>query len=879
VSRPTSGPGGNGGKVAEETLSADDSVLGGSKQPDTVSVPGADQPAADLLARGSTVGRYLVLERLGAGAMGIVYAAYDPELDRKIALKLLRPTQRTGANQERREARMVREAKAIAKVSHPNVVAIFDVGVHDGHVFMAMEHLAGGTLSDWMAPEKKRSWREIVSLFIEIGHGLAGAHAEGLIHRDFKPDNVLLDKNGKPKVVDFGLVQLSAAGDLEDSGAVLRDTEEDLSSGSSLVTLAPEMLAGPLTRTGALMGTPAYMAPEQFTGKKVDERTDQFAFCVALYQALYGERPFAGETVSALAASVIHGRAREPRRDSQVPGWVRRAVLRGIDVDPDRRFPRLADLIAALANDPAKRTRAWTIAGASMVVMLAAVGVAHRLGAGQRAMCTGGGARLAGIWEPGTEPSARKSAIHRAFAASGKSYAEQAFTGAARLLDQYVERWTGMYTDACEATQVRGEQSAEVLDLRMTCLNEHLGNARALSDVFAAADGKVVENAISAAAALPPLDRCADVAQLRAVVKPPENAATRARVTALRSRLADLIALRDSGQCARATTKAETLISDVRAVGYQPLVAETLYESAQLGSSCGDIAETLQRLREAHTAATGSHNDEVAAQASSLIPSFAMNRLNQVLVAREWLAVARGDVERLGRETLAHAMLAQAEGMLAVSEGDFARALTAADHSIAVTRRLLGPDDPLTIQWESNKGDWQETAGRLEEALQTDIQARTHFERVLGSEHPRVALVSNNEGEVLNLLGRYAEAEVAYDRAVKLDRQSGVDADVLAWALTGLGRARLGQKRATAAVAPLEEALAIRIEKKAPPAQLAETRFALAQALWSGPTDQSRALALGTSARSDCGDDKKCAGEIDEWLGRARSKPRSDKAN
>jgi tRNA A-37 threonylcarbamoyl transferase component Bud32/tetratricopeptide (TPR) repeat protein len=862
--------GGNGGKkdpVLEETLSTSTDLKVHSEQASEEALAGA---GTDLLARGATIGRYLVLERLGAGAMGVVYAAYDPELDRKIALKLLLPTKQRAGDKSRREARMVREAKAIARVSNPNVVAIFDVGVHEGHVFMAMEHLPGGTLRDWMAPDKKRSWREIINLFIQIGRGLAGAHAEGLIHRDFKPDNVLLDKNGQPKIVDFGLVRLSA-GELEDSGASTRDLGEEIHSGSSLVTFAPEMLAGPLTRTGALTGTPAYMAPEQFTGKRTDERTDQFAFCVALYEALFGERPFEGNTVLALAASVVDGAAKEPRKDSQVPGWVRRAVLRGIENNPNRRFAKLDDLIAVLANDPAKRIRAQMIGGAALVLMMVAVWVAHRVGTGQRALCTGGGAKFASIWEPGSGTSERKTAIHRAFAASGKSYAEQAFAGAARILDQYVARWTGMYTDACEATHVRGEQSAEVLDLRMACLDEHLRNARALSDVFAAADGKVVENAVSAAAALPSLDRCADVPLLRAVVKPPEDAATRKRVDDLRGELADMTALRDSGQCTRAIPKADKLISDVRAVGYQPLLAETLLESAQLGNNCGYIAETLERLREAHAAATVSRNDEVAAQASALIPSFAMNRFGQAIVAREWLAVARSSVARLGRETLADAMLAQAEAMLAAAEGAYRRALTAADHSIDVTRRLLGADDPLTIQWEANKGDWQESAGLLDEALQTDIEARTHFERVLGSEHPRVALVSNNEGEVLNLLGRHLEAEVAYERSVKLYRQSGVETDVLAWPLTGLGRARLGLKHPAAAVAPLEEALAIRTEKHAPPAQLAETRFALARALWSRPADKPRALSLGESARADLGGDAKATAEIDAWLASART--------
>ena len=822
----------------------------------------------DILERGSTVGRYLVLERIGAGAMGVVYAAYDPELDRKIALKLLRPEQ-GGGDQARRQARMVREAKAIAKLSHPNVVSIFDVGVHDGQVFMAMEHLAGGTLRDWTAAQK-RPWREIIKMFIEVGRGLAGAHAEGLIHRDFKPDNVLLDKNGVPKVVDFGLVRLSVAADLTGSGAIQREASSESEAESES---APPLPAGPvsLTRTGALTGTPAYMAPEQFLGRPIDARTDQFAFCVALYEALYDLRPFPGETMIALADSVTSGRVREATKDSQVPGWVRRALLRGLNVDADRRFAGFDELNAVLSNDPARRTRNWTLAGGTLVTMLAAVGVTHRLGSRQLPMCKGGGARLAGIWEQGPGDSARKTAIRRAFEASGKSYAAQAYSGAAKLLDQYVGRWTGMYTEACEATHVRGDQSAEVLDLRMTCLNDHLGNARALSDVFATADGKVVENAVSAAAALPSLDRCADVRLLRAVVKPPEDAPTRKRVDDLRTELAQLIALRDSGQCARATPKADALIAEARAVGYQPLLAETLYESAQLGNYCTDGTQMLQRFKEAHAAASASRDDDVAAQAAAIIPAFAINRAHEVQVASEWFGVAQGAVARLGGETMANAMLAASEGVLSLTTHDYARALAAADRAIDITRRLLGPDDPLTIAWQADKGDWQLAAGRLDEALQTDVSAREQFERVLGRDHPRVAMVLNNEGEALNLLGRYAEAEVAYERAVQLFRQSGADADVLAWALTGLGRARLGEKQPAAAVAPLEEALTHRLEKRASHALLGETRFVLARALWSRPPERRRALALATSARADVADDKKALAEIDPWLSWARS--------
>jgi serine/threonine protein kinase/formylglycine-generating enzyme required for sulfatase activity len=321
----------------------------------------------DVLRKGTSVGRYLVLERLGAGAMGVVYAAYDPELDRKIALKLLRAQEGRGGEKARRQERLVREAKAIAKLSHPNVVGIFDVGLHEGQVFMAMEYLSGGTLRDWMNA-KKRPWREIVKMFIEVGQGLAAAHAEGLIHRDFKPDNVLLDKAGKPKVADFGLVRLGAMG--LDAPGLVEEAFLEISKAASV----------PLTRTGALAGTPAYMAPEQFLGRPIDARTDQFAFCVALYEALYGDRPFAGETVLALGGQVTKGQVRATPKSSDVPTWVRACVARGLQVGPSDRHPGIDRLLTVLAIDPGARRRRRLLAGAaSLLVVGGALAVRHVL--------------------------------------------------------------------------------------------------------------------------------------------------------------------------------------------------------------------------------------------------------------------------------------------------------------------------------------------------------------------------------------------------------------------------------------------------------------------------------------------------------------------
>jgi serine/threonine protein kinase/formylglycine-generating enzyme required for sulfatase activity len=336
---------------------------------------GADEGPAeddlDVLKRGATVGRYLVLERLGAGAMGVVYAAYDPELDRKVAIKLLRPSEGRG-DPAKRQARLVREAKAMAKLSHANVGAIFDVGVHEGQVFLAIEYLPGGTLRSWLEAEK-RPWREIVRMFIEVGNGLAAAHAEGLIHRDFKPDNVLLDKAGKPKVVDFGLVRLTAAIDVSMTGSL---DDADLPIAETAIPASAPIGAAALTRTGALAGTPAYMAPEQFLGKPIDERTDQFAFCIALYEALYGERPFSGDTVIAIADSVTEGRIRAASKNSEVPNWVRTCLLRGLQVRPAERYPGFEQLLSGLSNDPiARRKRLFVGVSASTAVLAGLVAI------------------------------------------------------------------------------------------------------------------------------------------------------------------------------------------------------------------------------------------------------------------------------------------------------------------------------------------------------------------------------------------------------------------------------------------------------------------------------------------------------------------------
>lgn len=328
---------------------------------------GLTGPPVDVLHVGSLVDRYIIVERVGAGAMGVVYSAFDPKLDRKVALKLLR-RRPDSADQVLRQERLVREAKAIAKLSHANIVGIFDVGVHQGEVLLAMEYLSGGTLRRWISAEK-RHWRDVIRKFSEVARGLDAAHAAGLIHRDFKSDNVLLDGSGVPKIVDFGLVRLA---DSTDADIVLDGTDDDIE---------PQSDPGfePLTRTGALLGTPGYMAPEQFLGKPTDARSDQFAFCASLYHALYGERPFPGEIVSEIADAVTKGRVKPAPAGSAIPGWIRKVLLRGLATEPAQRYPSMSSLLHALATDPvARRRRLIAVAAGIAAVSAIVVGVQRR---------------------------------------------------------------------------------------------------------------------------------------------------------------------------------------------------------------------------------------------------------------------------------------------------------------------------------------------------------------------------------------------------------------------------------------------------------------------------------------------------------------------
>jgi serine/threonine-protein kinase len=307
--------------------------------------------AGPTLSAGIAVDRYTILGLIGRGGMGEVYAAHDPSLDRKVALKLMRPE--AAARDERGEERLLREAQAIASLSHPNVVVVYDVGTFAGRVYIAMEHVDGITLAEWLAAEA-RSWKDIVHAFLQAARGLSAAHRAGIVHRDFKPQNVMMAADGTARVMDFGLARR------------IHDVADERRARLSPTTSTPFAL----TRTGRQAGTPIYMAPEQFADGDVDARTDQFSYCVALFWALYGQHPFGA------GGQLTPGAFAPPNapRKGVAPSWIRSVLVRGLATDPTARWPSIDDLAKALSRDPDRRRR--TLLGlTAAIVGSAALGI------------------------------------------------------------------------------------------------------------------------------------------------------------------------------------------------------------------------------------------------------------------------------------------------------------------------------------------------------------------------------------------------------------------------------------------------------------------------------------------------------------------------
>jgi tetratricopeptide (TPR) repeat protein/predicted Ser/Thr protein kinase len=833
----------------------------------------------------SHLGRYQIERVLGMGGMGVVYAAYDPELDRKVAIKLLRPDSQAAAGSLR--ARLGREAQAMARLSHPNVINVYEIGAHGDQVFVVMELIDGTTLAEWLR-ESERSWREIVGAFVAAGAGLEAAHAAGVVHRDFKPDNVLISRDGRVCVTDFGLARIAKSDEPPPTGASPAST-----------------LDATVTYAGQLVGTPAYMAPEQMRGEPTDARSDVFSFCVALYEALYGVRPYLGQSLDELRAAAETGKLQPPKR-MVGPSEYRRAIERGLRAKPDERPASMGELLSVLRQDPIARRRRW-LAAAAAAMLAIAVSVGFYQMRRRTLVCVGSEARLDGVWD-----SARKSQIHRAFAATSVPHAETVSNTVEKTIDHFAHAWVAMRTEACEATRLRGTQSEAMLDRRMHCLDDRLNELRALTDVLAKADAPLVQKAAQATDSLLELERCSDLTELSYELEPPK-AAQRAEVESVRARAAKVSALAPFNRFDEMESILPGLVDDAQRLGYWPALADAHAAQAQAAVAHDRLEEAITALHDSALSAERTRYDRAAFHAWFQLSQIERWR-GRPAEALLWSRYAEVVCDRLATCPLRPLLLADrarlhsADGHRAEAVAEARRALALlgqtregdydaidtrgsaatvladagfVDEAIAIQRsalaeaeRAFGRTNQMTVGIMMNLASFLILA-RSDEALPL---ARSSYELILATFGPD-AIDTGSAcvilGQAQEAAGDLAGAHEHLKRALDNLEKNGIGGPNVVEVLTHLGQVehRLGRPEAQTTLA---RALSAGESAHLGAGELAATRLALAQALPA--RDHARAVALATQARdafaaaAKSGDASAAAqrDQADAWLKRPR---------
>ena len=814
------------------------------------------QPTTDLrnastdlaLRRGAQVSRYLIIDPIGSGGMGEVFSAYDPQLDRRIALKLVKLG--PGEDTDNARDRLLREAQAMAKLSHPNVVAVYDAGTHGARVFIAMEYVEGRTMRDWLdepAPIQAPSdrWPEALELMTQAGHGLAAAHDQGLVHRDFKPANIMVSDDGRVRVLDFGLARRFDELELVEREPAKRpEPAPDLLDGPSG---SRSSLSIPLTQTGVVMGTPSYMAPEQFFGGSIDERTDQFAFCVVLYRALFGDRPFLGDTFEELAKAVAQGKVQPIPRTTKVPRHVQAALHKGLSVDPQARHASMDDLLAILEHRPGwSRRRLGWIAGVTLAAGLGGTWILGQAEPPPAPVCAGAEAKLAGIWD-----DTLRQAMATSFAATALPYAHDARIAAEQSLDRYAQHWVHRHTQICEATRVRGDQSEALMDLRIGCLDGGLRRVGALTQLFAAADAEVVEHAAQSAQALPLLDECTTLDRDALGLLRPDDATLAQRVEQIREDVAAAWALTSAGKYDDALRRIQPPLQAARHTEYQPVIAEAALTLGHIHARNLQAEPSAAAYEHALYAAAASGHTRIEARALIGLLSVVGTHPGQTEAALRYGNHAAAVLERLGAPPDLEAMVAlhrgntlmaanqlppateQFQRAIALAEdlpaaervylaalnnmaalqgrrGRYREAVALFEQALALTEARLGSWHPFVGQYHNNLGV---TYSRLEDygaATEHLARALAIYEEVLSPEHPERGRANHNLGVVQAAQGDIEAAYHSYRKALELKtRGLGPDHTSVALSANNVGDALIQLGRPAEAIPYVEDALRI----------------------------------------------------------------------
>jgi eukaryotic-like serine/threonine-protein kinase len=840
----------------------------------------------------SISGRYVIEAVLGRGGMGTVYLARDQTLGRDVALKL----HRAGSGNDR----LQREAIAMAKLAHPNVVTVFEIGSVDDRLYVAMEYVRGETLRGWL-DAGTRGWRQIVEMLVLAGTGLAAAHTAGLVHRDFKPENVLVGEDGRPRVSDFGLARVGAGRDSKPSG----------------------LMVTAMTQTGAILGTPAYMAPEQLAGETVDARCDQFAFCVVTWECLFGKRPFAGGTLAALEDSIQRQQIERPAK-SDVPQRVRDVVERGLAVRPADRYADMPALLAALRAAAAPRTKkyaALAILGA-VVVGGGAVAAMSLVDARQRAAaCDEAGNDMRRVFDV-----TKRTPLLAGFVATGLPHAADAFGRAAKVLDDYSEKLAVAARAVCRG----GDEPVGLTAAKRACLDERKAELQALVDVMGKPDASVIARGPSAAWAIYNPAPCSDPSTLLARPVPAMRRTSEEAAQLRRART-----LHDAGQYRESAEVAAKLLDTARARRDRTLELAALTALASARADIDEPTAVAPLYHEAVQLAETMGRDLDAAGSLWALANLHAVELQQYEPAHRYIALARAKLDRLGNgnlgvrgellvteaqvlldenrlgeadKTMQQAIeaLEQAYGpnhpKLGSAFGSYSQILRAqSKDSLAVSERTLqifqdayGPDHPTSAGSAMNLAQALMDARRYPEARERLEQSDRVFARVFGEGHPLRAAIAANLAEIekasanwdaalvaihravaileavqgpetadvsgarrdlariLGQAGRVPEAIGEMKRAIAILEKLGPDGETrIVSALSELAEYELHEKRPLLAIEHAERALKIQAKRPADanPQEIGDAKFVLARALWDANRDHAQARKLGEEAR------------------------------
>jgi tetratricopeptide (TPR) repeat protein/predicted Ser/Thr protein kinase len=758
--------------------------------------PSRDPPAlGPTLREGDVVdGSYRIDRLLGRGGMGTVFLAKDLELDRYVALKVHR-----GAVRKQEIARLSREARVMARLSHPNAVAVFEVGTHSGLLFVVMEYVDGGTLRHWLS-ESERSWREVVQLVLAVAQGIVAAHAIGVVHRDLKPENVLIGGDGRARVADFGLAQWQQSTRATRVPVPIEDDEAASSDAR------PEDLER-FTVTGAIAGTPAYMSPEQFAGAEVGPASDQFSLCVILYEALYGRRPFKGRSTLQLASAVMEGEVQAPPSRSDVPRALTETILRGLARDPADRHASVAALCNRLQRVLGQRRR--RIFGAVVGTLLAAAGIGGFSAATAISpeVCEDADAPLAAVWS-----DERRDIVRAAVAARDPALAE----AVVERIDEHAQEWVMRRRAACEDSRVTGERSDLELGLRTACLDRMLARLDGLVTEVADGGASVELDEPGLRAMLPDLTLCDDIDTL-------EKMNNRFSHRSARDSTAQDRAWAEAGRLlARARTRNHLGRSD-----YEPLAEEAMalardhgipeYELsavlllAEAAQARGDFETARERYARAASLAamTGEDAGAVQVMLSRAQAALAERRFDEAAVHMLYFDdyLPRVSSQEGAAALEQHGKIVH--GRLALERGDHRRAIAMLEGAVAA----LDPDDVERSTAMHALGTAFFTAGRMLDAKNAFEQLVPVEEARLGPDALRVGAMHNSLGLAQAKLGEHDTAARSLRRALEIAAAAGAEGqDLRARVIENLGAAALLRGDLDEAEASLREALKLRTE-------------------------------------------------------------------